>query len=217
MKKARYAVIALCALVALGSATAIAQGPKHGRWPPPDAGSPLMKPPGPPGAAWHDRDVHELVGMLWIKRISERLALTDEEAVIFMQRHNKFQEQVKELHHERRTLLKDLRDTLRKGDSDDVIVEKLDKLVAIDGEIADLRQHAFEEVGEGLTMTQRAKLYVGMSEFEEEMRGLVRRAREHRWRERGEQQHEPRRPKDLDEQPRRDRMRSREDPVGTAP
>ncbi len=81
------------------------------------------------------------------------------------------------LREEKKTLLEDLKKAVETAADDDAIAGKLAALNSVDAAMIEARQTMLHEVGEGLTPTQQAKLYVAVQDFEDKMRGLVGRAR----------------------------------------
>lgn len=164
----------VCVMLMVGGTVAAAQGP-----PPP----PHHPPGGGPGMGrpahddWADRDVRELVGAVMMVRLSRRLGLDDEQTVLMMRRFDEFKEKEGRLKKERQEKMRALRAAVE-GDAPAADVDAaLEALEAHDRVLAQTKFELFEQAGAGLSAKQRAKLYVFMGEFENEMRSLVQQAR----------------------------------------
>ncbi|MBN2308775.1 MAG: hypothetical protein JXR94_07385 [Candidatus Hydrogenedentes bacterium] len=172
----RKTALALVCLVATASlAVAQSEPAVRGAGPGPWAGKQM----GPLGNL-QDRDARELIEMVMMVRLSKELELADEQTVVLVRKFQQVKEKVEALKIERATVIDALRASVRKGDSDAVITAGLDRLIAIDRQVADARIEAFQDIGKDLTPTQQAKLYMFIQEFEEHIRRLVARAREYR-------------------------------------
>jgi len=125
-------------------------------------------------------DARELMETLMMVRLSEQLQLSDEQTVLMMRRHREHKKQMSELGEKRKEALKKLKDVVRGEAGDAEIEQALSSLVAIDKETAEAKLAAFEKASDGLTPAQRAKLYVFVGEFEDQMRRLVGQVRERR-------------------------------------
>ncbi len=181
MKFSRLVVLVSC--LAVAAPLALAQ-PEPGRPGPPSwgprGGGPMhgmgpgrMGPMGDLGS----QDVRELVETVMLARMSRELELDDEQAVLLIRRFEDTKERIAELSEERSEAMEELRASIRDEEAEGVIGEKFERLVGLDTELAEAKLKAVTEVGEGFTVTQRAKLYVFVQEFDGEMRGLVDRAR----------------------------------------
>lgn len=139
--------------------------------------------PGPGGGMrgrpeMSDKETQELVKTLMMVRLSEELELTDEQTVIMMRRIEKFNKENRNLAIERRKLVQALKQSIEEKATDSEILSQLEKLIKHDQGITTQKFKLIKTVGEGLTVEQNAKLYVFMGDFENEMRKLVRRARQ---------------------------------------
>ena len=124
------------------------------------------------------RRAAELVQTLIIARLSEELGLNDEQTVLLVRRLKEFREQTTELKKKRQELIEGLKKSIAAGEGDKVIEEKLNALTANDTEAVEQKRAMIDKVGADLTVTQRAKLYVALSDFEQDMRRMIQRARE---------------------------------------
>lgn len=151
-----------------------------GPMPPP--GQPGMMPPGQPGqpamSPAEQQELRELIETVKIARLSKELGLSDEQSVLLVRKYDETRRRFAQANQERQVILRELKEKVRSGKSDDDVQQSLDKLIAHDREAADARMKVYEEVGRDLTATQRAKLYVFINEFDNDMRRLVQRARE---------------------------------------
>lgn len=180
-----FAAIALIGLAALlPSGGAFGQPPQPGAGPaepaPPPTPESRRPAPGPPPAdrAKEEQDLRALVETVKMARLTKELGLNDEQAVLLVRKYDEVRERLASLNRERQQLLRELREAVRAGKPEAEIERALDKLVAHDRKIAETRTKVYEEIGKDLTATQRAKLYVFMNDFENDMRRLVQRARE---------------------------------------
>jgi len=180
---------------ALAMASVQAQPPKSTPAPPPppvntpEAASLAPLPdempggaPGERGKRWRgeknlDADTRALLEEVMIARMSQELALDDEQTVLMVRRFSQFREQMRELRKQRAELAKEMQALVRQ-DQGGGIDEKLKTLMDIDAKIVQARLEAFRAVSADLTAWQRAKLYLFIAEFENEVRGLMQKARE---------------------------------------
>jgi hypothetical protein len=123
------------------------------------------------------QEVQGLVEIVMLARMSRELDLDDEQTILLVRRFEETKEQMTNLTKQRAEALDELRASVRDEEAENVIETKLERLIAVDRDLAEVKLKAFDEVGEGFTVTQRAKLYVFVQEFESEMRRLVDRAR----------------------------------------
>jgi hypothetical protein len=155
--------------------------------PPPPAPEEMEGPPlaGPeedqpvlPPSPEDERDIRDLVQMVMIARLAKALDLTDEQTILMTRRIEKFREESEAIAKERRELARDLRQSIRANAPEDEIAAKFKALVAQDEQIAKQKGASFEELSQGLSTAQQAKLYIFLSDFQGELRRLVHRARQ---------------------------------------
>ncbi|MDX9971702.1 MAG: hypothetical protein RBU21_01800 [FCB group bacterium] len=137
-------------------------------------------PPAPRESAdpLEEKDLRQLVETVKMVRLSQQLGLNDEQTVIMMRMYDRYREHNAQLKREQQQLLRQLKEVTKAGKPDAEIEAALQKLLEQDRKIADSRNKALEYAGKDLNATQRAKLYVFLSEFEEDMRRLIQRARQ---------------------------------------
>jgi hypothetical protein len=111
-------------------------------------------------------------------RVSKELALDEPQTVLLVRAFTEFRDQMAELRRHRNQILNDLKNLIREGKDNAAIQSKLDTLIAHDERVAAARRELYERAGADLTPWQRAKLYVFMSDFEAEVRRLVKKAQE---------------------------------------
>lgn len=163
--------LTLCVLAT--ASLAFAQGgPQRPRW----GGGP---PPGPgaPGDI-EDRDTSELLEAVMAARLAKALGLNDEQTVVTVRRFGEYKEELRGLRRRRHELLKQLTVAVHDEVPEAEIDTALKNLVEHDTKLAKYKFGAFQKASENLSVTQRAKLYVFLNEFESDMRGLIQRARE---------------------------------------
>ena len=164
--------LTLCVLAT--ASLAFAQGgPQRPRW---GAG------PGAPGDI-EDRDTSELIEAVMAARLAKALGLNDEQTVLMVRRFGEFRGELNSLRRRRHELLKQLKDAVHNEAAEAEIDTALKNLVEHDAKLAKYKFGAFQKASEDLAVTQRAKLYVFLNEFETDMRRLIQRARERggRW------------------------------------
>ncbi len=171
-KKRRVSVTAAAVLFLVAAMATYAQPPQQG---------------GPPGPGrfqqrflnrnWDECEVRELVETVMMARLSRELGLTDEQTIIMMRRLDEYKERVAGLKRERNEKAEALKTALDEDADAQEIERILTELVEQDENIATARLRMFRQGTEGLTIKQRAKLYIFMSEFDEEIRKLIHKAR----------------------------------------
>jgi hypothetical protein len=154
-----------------------------------------------------EKELNELIKTIMTTRLSKELALNDEQTVLMVRRLTELRDQMDEVKKKRAEAIKDLRGALKSGKTDDEIQPKLEALMALDKRGFDLRQKTYERLSENLSLAQRAKVYVFLSEFPNEMRRLAQQARERAMRAAGievpkpQQRQKPERPAQQEPQP----------------
>ena len=123
-------------------------------------------------------DVRKLVEEIMAARLSRELELNDEQTVLMLRKLAEFREELQALRKTRQELVKGLQSGLQAGEADAQLETKLNELVAHDAKMADAKRDTWEKAGTGFSVAQRAKLYVFLNDFENEMRKLVQKARE---------------------------------------
>jgi hypothetical protein len=175
MRNGMYVVMALCTLAVLSFAYAQPPEPsERPAWQRAGREAHGMDLP----EEWRERDVKELVETLWMVRLTKELGLSDEQTVLMVRRTNEFKDQKKELGEKRQQLVRALKADIKSGQPEEQVRQKLDELIAHDKKVPELKWQMYEKVAEGLSVAQRAKLYVFMNEFEGEMRHLIEKARQ---------------------------------------
>ncbi len=126
---------------------------------------------------WMDRDVRDLVEAVMMARLSRELGLNDEQTVLMMRHFSEFKEKTGELKKQHVKLVKALKESVQSGAPEAEIEAKLQALVEHDKAMAQAKLDIVEQTGAGLSVSQRAELYVFLGEFENEMRKLIQTAR----------------------------------------
>ena len=129
---------------------------------------------------WQDLDVYELVETVRIVRLSRELGLNDEQTVLLMRKYQDAKSEFKALNQKQNKVREQLKELVKAEKSDEEISAKLNELIAVDQEIVEKKSSTYEDVAADLSVTQKAKLYVFMQEFEDNMRRLVERAHDFR-------------------------------------
>jgi len=168
-------IVMLLTMCAFSCAAAV-QGPAHAQ--DPAAAKAPGTPPQPEPQKGENGDLQELVNDIMAARLARELSLNDEETVLLLRHIADYRAQANALQKERREVLKSLKATLKSGAPEPEIEADLSKLQNLDAKVQELKRNTFAKVGEGMNVTQRARLYVFYNEFENEMRRLVQQARE---------------------------------------
>ncbi len=127
----------------------------------------------------HDRDeIREMMDAVMATRLSEELDLSDAEMVVMLKRLGEFKDMSRELRKARYQTLRELRELASAAGPEAEVEAKLKEVIARDTELVNLRSELFEQLGDDLSITQRARLYLCLDKFESDMRRLVQRARQ---------------------------------------
>ena len=187
MKK--LCVVAIALFVAGGMCAAVAQpeegpggppqgrmrGGMHGRGP---GGGPGMM-PGMGMPDFGDKGAQELVEVLMVARLSKELGLDDEQTVLLVRKFKNMKEKSAAAKKEHEELLQKLERGIKSGTSDEELEAQLRAVIEHEMELVAMRAEVVKSA-EGLTMTQRAKLYLFLTRFNDDMRKLAMKARERR-------------------------------------
>jgi hypothetical protein len=158
--------------VALTATGAVAQPP-----PPGPPSGPLDTFGLEPGASVEEKDTRELVETLLMVRLARELGLEKEQTVTMVQRVSETREALQTQRKERQELLNALRNSVQAGEEAAVIQGNLEKVRQHDRAMVETRQRVFDELAQGLTPTQQARLYVFLEDFENQMRQMAQQAR----------------------------------------
>ncbi len=123
-----------------------------------------------------ERDIRELVDLVMKVRLTRLLELSDEEAVRIIRILSDRLDRIHMLKWERGSVYYFLRADLKEGAAEDQIHKHLDSAMALDVEIAELFRGMIEAMTPHLTTTQRAKLFLFGSDFENEIKKLIQQA-----------------------------------------
>ena len=133
----------------------------------------------PGGGPWEpDAEMREILEQVMVARLSKELALDDEQTVLLVRQFSGYRERVHELQKQHSELVKDLKASVEEGTDGQAIEDKLEAIMAHDEKILSAQREVYELAGGELTAWQRAKLYIFITDFQGEMRNLIRRARE---------------------------------------
>lgn len=146
-------------------------GPMPAPMPPPQRG-----PEAPP--ATDANSAKQLVQEILTARLARELALSDEQTVIMLKRFKEYRAQLEAFRKERQELTKALRASIAATEPDNEIEARLKALAELDNKVVEYKRSLYGSASEGLTVAQRAKLYVFLSDFENDMRKLIQKARE---------------------------------------
>lgn len=137
-----------------------------------------------------DQDIRELIEALMMVRLSKALALNDEETVLFIRKHSVYRSQFLQQKRKRAEIRRELREALHAKADDATVKAKLDELMRLEVAIAQSTCTMIEESRKDLTLSETAKFYLFIGDFDHELRQLVMRARE-RSSQNHEQSHRP--------------------------
>ena len=158
---------AACITVGWTGSVALAQGGPKG---------PGM-PHGGPFGDLNEQGVKELVQTVMLVRLTKELDLDTERTVVLVRQFEDAKEKSAALAEERKQIMQDLQQAVENKAPDEQINEKINALIAADQKMQEIKLDAFKEASEGLTPTQKAKLYTFIHQFEDQMRKLVMRAK----------------------------------------
>lgn len=111
-------------------------------------------------------------------RLARELALNDEQTVVMAKRFTDYRAKLESLKKERQEQVKALRASISAAEPDAQIEAKLKALSKQDTKITEYKKNLYDSASEGLSIAQRARLYVFLSDFENDMRKLIQKARE---------------------------------------
>jgi len=120
----------------------------------------------------------EMVQSVMTARLAKDLKLDDEQTVVLFRRFCEVRDQSIALRKERQEIIKSLKGAINTNAGDEAIEAKLKELVAHDAKMVEVKEKAYEEAAKGLAVAQRARLYVFMNDFENDMRRLIQKTRE---------------------------------------
>lgn len=123
-----------------------------------------------------ERDIRELVDLVMKVRLTRLLELSDEEAVRVIRIISDRLDRIHMLKWERGSVYYFLRADIKERAAEDQIKQHLDAAMALDVEIAELFRGMVEAMTPHLNTTQRAKLFLFGSDFENEIKKLIQQA-----------------------------------------
>jgi len=133
-----------------------------------------------------ETDVRELVNMVMTIRLAKRLGLTDEQTLLCARRVGSHKDELLTLKGNRARTTHHLRGILNGDAPEEAVTKQLEKLLNLEHEIAALTGKLVKEAEKDFDVSQTAKLYLFLGDFDNDMRRLIRRAQ--RLRERYEEQ-----------------------------
>lgn len=125
-----------------------------------------------------DKDMRELIDMVFMARLAAALGLNDEETVVLVRRLKEYRDGLRTVKIERSRTQRELRHALREGEDDSVIEEKLSRVFQLESAIVESTKTLVQKVGEYLNARQTAQLYLLLGDFDEDLRWMVMRARQ---------------------------------------
>lgn len=124
-----------------------------------------------------DQDLRQLLERILILRLRKSLELSDEQLHALSRRVGTFKERLTAMKFQRGGAREQLRDCLDEGLGDEQINVRLDALLRQEKSIAELLHEMIREAAKDLTVSQTAKLYLFVGDFETFMTKLIERAR----------------------------------------
>lgn len=166
-------VLVLLALAAFAGGTLLAQEPSL-PLPPDTPGGPHLGPGlfGPERGPGGER-ARELLEQVFVARLSRKLELSDEQTVLMVRRYSEHRERILHLREQRKEVAAQLRRSVEENKENPEINDLLRRLEEIDRDIVNGRFTIYEQLGDGLSLAQRAALYLFIADFEEEMRSWL--------------------------------------------
>ncbi len=159
-------------------------GPNATPFPPPPSPPSVMEESvgiHPPEGGTEDAlepDARALLEEVMLARLMRDLGLGREEGIVLVGKLIEIRDRMRRLREQRAEAVRSLRGALDQNAEEGAVNEQLQALMNIDREIAAFREKAFEEASQGLTETQRAKLYITLSDLEERLRRILQQARQ---------------------------------------
>jgi len=125
-----------------------------------------------------DEGTREMLEQVLMARLSKELALDDEQTVLLVRRFAEQRERMRDLRAQRGELVRELKAAVRTSKDGPSIEARLEAVIAQDQQIAAAQKDSLDLLGGDLTAWQRARLYLFIGEFQNEMRQLLYKARE---------------------------------------
>ncbi len=122
----------------------------------------------------------KLLEEVLMARLTRELSLEDGQTVLLVQHMTEFRDRMIALRRERAQRLNALRKAVRESKDEERIGDLMEKVRALNKKTALARDDVFDFEGFELTVWQRARLLIFLSDFEGDMRRLLHRARERR-------------------------------------
>lgn len=123
-----------------------------------------------------ERSVRELINTVMTVRLAKDLDLSDEQTLLFAKRVGSYKDELLSLKGKRGRTTRHLREILDGDAPEEAVTERLDKLLALEREIAELTGKLVKTAEKDFNIPQTAKLYLFLGDFEEDMRRLINRA-----------------------------------------
>ncbi len=123
----------------------------------------------------------KLLEEVLMARLTRELALDEEQTVLMVRHLAEFRDKMAALRRERMVLSRNLRQAVREGKDEEAIAKVLEEVVAHEAKAAEARREIIDFDGFELTTWQKAKLYLFIVDFENDMRRLLKQAQERRF------------------------------------
>jgi len=141
---------------------------------PPDA--PEFMPPPPPGE--EEANMRDLMRDVMAARLAKELGFNDEQTVLLVKTISDYKDQLDAIRKERNKMARELKALVQGGDPNAPIEPKLNELMQQDLKAVELKKQGYERLSKDLNISQKAKLYLFITDFESDMRRLVHQARQ---------------------------------------
>lgn len=124
------------------------------------------------------QESRKLLEEVLMARLTRELALDEEQTVLMVRHLAEFRDKMAAIRRERMVLARNLRQAVREGKDEAAIGKILDDVVAYEEKAAEARREILDFDGFELTTWQKAKLYLFIVDFENDMRRLLKQAQE---------------------------------------
>ena len=117
------------------------------------------------------------MGQVMMARLAKELELNDEQTVLMVKKMDEVRSDGRKNRKERVRLMEDLRNAIQNDKKGEEVSTLLDNIIAADKAAAQSRSKTYNTLSRGLEDWQKAKLYLFLQDFEQDMRGLISQAR----------------------------------------
>ncbi len=131
-----------------------------------------------PGRGYGQRDqrgprhemIRERMDAIRMWRLTEELALSEDQSTRFFPRYNEFQDGIREINNELRETLDYMDEAIRAGQEDSVIEEMMQTVQRLENQRHERQREFINDLDDILTVTQRATLMIFETHFGDRMK-----------------------------------------------